>query len=90
VVAGLQGAEVVVTPLDLFPTPGFRSFDTGAYAGLRALLPLGFVSGFVGTRLSVWFVQHRIEVEDLGQDSVASVPVLGVWFGLGVQVGSWP
>lgn len=87
-VAGLQVSTLQVVPLGPVNAPGFVSLDPGGYAGLRALVLLGgVVSGWVGARISAWFLDHRIEVGDPLAGNVASVPFLGVWFGLGVEAG---
>jgi len=91
VVAGLQAGRLEVMPLGVLgpvDAEGFSSLDGGAYAGLRALLELGVVSAWLGTRLSAWFVQHRIDVFGPAATSVGTVPFLGVWFGVGLQAGS--
>jgi len=91
VVAGLQAGRVEVTPLGFLgpvDAEGFSSLDGGAYAGVRALLELGVVSGWLGARLSGWFIQHRILIVGPDTTSVGTVPFLGVWFGVGVQAGS--
>jgi hypothetical protein len=91
VVAGLQAGRLDATPVGLVgpvDAEGFSSFDGGVYAGLRALLELGVVSGWLGTRLTAWFVQHRIEVVGPGGVNTGTLPFLGIWFGFGLLAGS--
>jgi hypothetical protein len=93
VVAGVHAGRLEVTPLGLVgpvDAEGFSALDGGAYAGLRALLELGVVSGWLGTRLTAWFVQHRIEITGPDTASAGTVPFLGVWFGVGVSARSQP
>jgi hypothetical protein len=88
VVAGLQGGRLELQPAGpVQAAPGFTALDGGGYAGLRAVLDLGGLSGWLGTRISVWFVQHRIEVILPASVSAGVVPLVGVWFGVGVQAG---
>jgi len=89
VVAGVLGGPLTVTP-EVAPQDTFFSFDPGGYAGARAVLSLGLVSAFVAARLSAWFVDHRLQVTSSFAGAEGGVPVVDLWFGVGVQLGSQP
>jgi hypothetical protein len=86
ILGGLLGTRIAAAPADSsVVAPGFADLDAGVFAASRVTWGLGPFAGWVGGRLWSWFTEHSIAIGTALQNQ-ASIPVVGLWLGLGVGV----